>query len=1004
MRNIIKYKKGIPLLIGLICLIIPFHAYAWGLTCDFCEGLVDWVINTATDAAAKALGLDREDNCTVPQAENGYCVFCPMFKLIFNASSLMAHKSYALFGDDLAELVLVFLGVSLALIIIKYVSSMGAKDPAGLMNDILKKTFIGIVIYIILSNNYYYVLSLTLTPIFNTLMEYMMPTAEGTCSGSEGLLVAGGIGGGGNQVGGALPDVGISIVCTVQEIERRINMLFEYGEWAFCRGNGPDRLFSILPHPIYIIDGILLYLCGIFFMIAYPWVMADAILQLGVALALLPFAICGYAFGGTKGYFDKVLEWIINSAFVFIFSSLVVYVILVYVGDVLEAAITNNALADPKEIFTDPNKGIAFWGPNMILIIFILSIGWVYLPLVKELAEKFAGGSGVGAAQAIGGKVRGDIENTAEKVGKTAANATADAGKFAARTIKRGGKTAVRLGLVGAVNTFGTSRGGHKSLRLAGMTFTADKDPSGKNVLKRTWVNPFNGRRHVMTSDQFSTTFQEFDKSGNEIKSRTDFKHDFMNKYLVDDNGDVNVGALDKILNSPAALEDPKIKEAIMTQVAKDILKKKGVTIGEYYNSRRIIYNPSEPGKIIVEQIDYNGKVTRYAADIDMTSGRVGVSLYRDRVKKSKQRQIRRRSRLIKMLGHPTGTGYAFRTFTGTVREIKTDPTTGREYYVKTRRRRVLFWKTKTIVVRDSETEFLFDNSMVKIHTKKDHNGIEITDTRYYNRVRNGHTDYRDSNENNKVVNSSGVIASDLDPARGGKPEDALAYGANLYDNLGITPVGIASGEDLMIHTILAENARLKTNRLKTNIFSGSIGGGTPGGGTPGGGTTGGGTPGGGTPGGGTPGGGTPGGGTPGGGTPGGGTPGGGTPGGGTPGGGTPSGGTPGSGTPSGGTPGGGTPGGNNSSKSTNGDELDNFLEDLEKLDDAKKSAEKLIENAESFMFSKYDTLTDEQKKKLSNAISLLRTACGDTDINALSKNIELLEKLYSTLNESLED
>ena len=40
--------------------------------------------------------------------------------------------------------------------------------------------------------------------------------------------------------------------------------------------------------------------------------------------------------------------------------------------------------------------------------------------------------------------------------------------------------------------------------------------------------------------------------------------------------------------------------------------------------------------------------------------------------------------------------------------------------------------------------------------------------------------------------------------------------------------------------------------------------------------------------------------------------------------------------------------------------------------------------------------ITEEQKNELSNAISLLRVACGDTDINNLSKSIELLENLYS--------
>ena len=84
MKNIMQnYKYSLLFLIGFMCFIFPFRAFAFDfdISCDFCDGLKDWIVDTATEAAAKALGIDTEDNCTVPQAENGYCVYTDEQKL-----------------------------------------------------------------------------------------------------------------------------------------------------------------------------------------------------------------------------------------------------------------------------------------------------------------------------------------------------------------------------------------------------------------------------------------------------------------------------------------------------------------------------------------------------------------------------------------------------------------------------------------------------------------------------------------------------------------------------------------------------------------------------------------------------------------------------------------------------------------------------------------------------------------------------------------------------------
>ena len=246
MRKTLTYiLKSLPFLVLLLILaaVSPAHAGWW-------SDLKDAAVDAAGEAAAWALGIDTEDNCVPPTSETTSCLFCPMFKILFNAGSIVAAKSYSAFSSELGQLVLVFLSVSLALIILRNIAAMGSKDPGALLNDIFKKTFVCIVIYIIIAKDYYNVLNLTLTPIFETGFSFVK-SGNTTCASAGGIIGYSGTAGSGGA-GGLPMNVGASIVCAVEDIERKINMLFEFGKWAFCRGNGPDRIFHIIPNPIYL--------------------------------------------------------------------------------------------------------------------------------------------------------------------------------------------------------------------------------------------------------------------------------------------------------------------------------------------------------------------------------------------------------------------------------------------------------------------------------------------------------------------------------------------------------------------------------------------------------------------------------------------------------------------------------------------------------------------------------------------------------------------------------
>ncbi len=624
MRKTLTYiLKSLPFLVLLLILaaVSPAHAGWW-------SDLKDAAVDAAGEVAAWALGIDTEDNCVPPTSETTNCLFCPMFKILFNAGSIVAAKSYSAFSSELGQLVLVFLSVSLALIILRNIAAMGSKDPGALLNDIFKKTFVCIVIYIIIAKDYYNVLNLTLTPIFETGFSFVK-SGNTTCASAGGVIGYSGTAGSGGA-GGLPMNVGASIVCAVEDIERKINMLFEFGKWAFCRGNGPDRIFHIIPNPIYLIDGILLYLAGIFFMVAYPWVMGDAVLQFGVAMAIAPFAVCGYAFDGTKRYLPKVFSWILHSLFTFMFMAILILCILGYINDLLGAALAKGA-ADPKVVFTDPNQGIAFYGPNMLKIIFILVIGWAYMPVVSDLAGNFSGGSGLNAAGKIGSAVKNTVDAKTRKAADWGAGVAGNAAKAAGRVTARRAKAGVRRGMMFGVNRFGArNASGGKTIKMLGYTFATEKGADGSQVLRREFTS-ITGRRHVMISDKYSTIKQEYTKSGKQVKNETTFKHGFALDHLLDEQtGNINIGAVQTLLNSPLG-QKPEYRKAIMSQLAVQVAKARGDEVGTYYRSRNIKFDPNNPYNITIEQVDNTGKITSLSMKIDEATGQTAIDYFQDR-------------------------------------------------------------------------------------------------------------------------------------------------------------------------------------------------------------------------------------------------------------------------------------------------------------------------------------------------------------------------------------
>lgn len=702
-QKLIYFSRYLPFFILVMAVCIPLTAYA-GMFGD----VTNWAVDKASEAVASALGIDTDTNC-VPPREHSICLFCDMFKVIFNACSKIAHVSYNAFHSDLGQLVAIFFGVSIALIVLKNVASFGSKDPGALMNDIATKLFVCAAFYILITKDYYNVLNLTIVPVLKdglSLVGLADNSASGSCSYTAEIRGFVDSAGAGDAIQGGLPkSIGEMIVCAIDNIEGKINNLFEYGKWAFCRGFGPDRILHILPHPVYIIDGLLFYLGGIFFMVVYPWVLADAVIQLGISMALMPFAVAAYAFNGTKNYLSKAFSWILNSLFVFIFMAILLLCMLDYINDILNQA--TSVLDDPKELFTNPNAGLAFYGPNMVMIMFVLMITWLYMPLIKEMAAQFAQGAKINAATALGTVLTQKMEDNAGKVADYAKETAGDAAQAVYRSTKRRTGTLARHAAMGLASRFGHDDGaGRRTFNVGGtkarwltrgLSFTKETDANGNSVLIREFTS-LTGRKHVMISDKYSTLKQEYTASGKLVKSEVHFKHGFIEKHLLDSNGNMNIGAIQTLLDSPMG-QNPAFRKELMSQIAVKVLEAKGKKVGTYFLSRDVVFDPDHPEKIFIVQKDHSGKVTKFSMDINMQTGQTAVSYTQQRHETqpisnmSRKLNMSAQDAFLNRMGHDmVGGGKAFDSWLGIFHyESAIDPATGEMRYTRSRKKYLFF-------------------------------------------------------------------------------------------------------------------------------------------------------------------------------------------------------------------------------------------------------------------------------------------------------------------------
>ena len=391
------------------------------------------------------------DNCA-PKCfykEMQMCSFCPLFATIFNTASVIAKHAIDTFSGSIMKVVIIAFAIWIALQILAFVSTVEVRDFKDLASSLIGQSFVIIIVVFILQNGAMDFFNFALKPVYTTgqklAQTIIQPetvatgsfqvgsdgAASGTdlpqsalqaCSGDTGIYNP-------EDGKGALPkEMGDSIICTMTLIQNRVAQVKALGSAALCK-SWQERFF-IIPHLNYMLVGLGLWVGAMVLLLAVPFMMVDAVFQLAVAAALLPFGVGAYAFKITRGYTKKIWETFLNSMFQFVFISLIALMLVVAYQSIITGSVGDLSYMFEDEqgaVLSDLLIRLPWFSTAFLKVCFVMILAWSVLSAAKEFAGEFAGSiSSTSIGSSIGTMAGSFTKSAALRVAKPTAEAAAE--------------------------------------------------------------------------------------------------------------------------------------------------------------------------------------------------------------------------------------------------------------------------------------------------------------------------------------------------------------------------------------------------------------------------------------------------------------------------------------------------------------------------------------------------------------------------------------------------
>lgn len=588
------------------------------------------VPSSAYNSSLVSANARNSETCDIEAYRNSYseCIFCDLFRVLFNTASNLAKLSYTSLSDAMISLVVIGMALWLAMTILKYISAFDVKEPRTLVKTIFNQAFVVIVVVVILKSDIQEFIDLIVSPVFNTGMALAQLVTSGqtgqTCSGFTQVI----------EDGGIPASIGNNILCTIQSIQGKILDVLTVGSTSICVAFFiENNIIWLLPHWGYLITGIILWITGIMLMLIYPWLLIDAILQLSIASALIPVAIAAYAFPITrKKYVSKVWETFMMAMFTFLFLTIVIFIITTGIEQIM-AEVMNNQVKNigSKSDFgfiLDTVNGLAWWSVRFLKLVFWLLLGWAVLDQAQKFAKSFSKGGF--SIKPIGSPFGGMVNNVATKATLGIGGKALEGSKWAGNQMFSGAKDLAHSAKVNrmakrALNSGNATTNADGSVTATVRNWygrevkrTVSQDAAGNFSVtnQRSRIKLLGKLSHdnVTTTDRYVTIKNRYGSDGKLLKQSVKINSAACKK-MTNKDGSLNMVAVNT-LRQNSTLAPELVNTAILHQVLKERMPNSDLAdMDTVFASRTAVIN--DDGSFVIKQINVDGSTTNFSMKID---------------------------------------------------------------------------------------------------------------------------------------------------------------------------------------------------------------------------------------------------------------------------------------------------------------------------------------------------------------------------------------------------
>lgn len=284
------------------------------------------------------------------------CFFCPLFSVVFAAAEKMPSISFNKLAAAFATLIALGLAIWIAIQTLTHVSSLTKQDAPKFLAGLIKQSYKFLIAFLLLQYGnqiFTYAVNPVLSAGINFGGQFLeqSATSEETAKDiqderdkrAENVAAYGYyISNNSKLAVSERKKLYKELDRYVSDIQREIAFMQAVGSSLVCTGNRTilhktevetfaDGFKMILQGMVFAIFGFLLSLAFAFYII-------DAVVQLGIVGALMPFLIASWPFKVTAQYAGTGFKMLLNSAFIFVFIGLTVEVNM----QLINAALTNN--------------------------------------------------------------------------------------------------------------------------------------------------------------------------------------------------------------------------------------------------------------------------------------------------------------------------------------------------------------------------------------------------------------------------------------------------------------------------------------------------------------------------------------------------------------------------------------------------------------------------------------------------------------------------------------